>query len=640
MRWFLLFLPFCLLAKLPDLHPQDVQNYMQSILKEHAQHKTLDKTLMQRALVNYLEDLDPNKTYFIHADITPWLEPNDALLEKMLQDYNEGRFDTFAAIKDKLVSVIPRRRTIEKQIEEKPLPPPGKSTDLKDLPWANNEEELAQRLLRIRSLQIASSAKLNHEAKELTLQRVAKRQAKMEETLQDPAQSQRFVLTHALKALASSLDTHTNYFTPEEASQFVISVQQRLFGIGAQLRDDLNGFTIVKVVEGGPAAQSKAIKANDRIIAVDGEPVVGMEINEAVEKIRGEENSSVTLTIIRPITNDLGISQEEKYDITLKRGKVIIQESRYESAVEPYGDGAIGYLKLHSFYQDPEASSTQDLAEALEKLKKEQRLRGVILDLRYNSGGLLSQAVGVGGLFITKGVVASIKDASGQIQHLRDLDGKVFWDGPLIILTNRASASAAEIVAQSLQDYGRAIIVGDDHTYGKGSFQTFTLNGEASDVNPKGEYKVTRGRYYTVSGKTPQLVGVEADIVVPGALSASEVGEKYGKYPLENDQIQASFNDDLADIPFFQRDRVRLLYKFDLQPPLKTYQPYLETLRKNSAYRLAHNEEYKKFIDESKKSDIVDTEGETLNETFVYPDFQKQESLNIMKDLVALMHGF
>ena len=159
---------------------------------------------------------------------------------------------------------------------------------------------------------------------------------------------------------------------------------------------------------------------------------------------------------------------------------------------------------------------------------------------------MLSQAVGVTGLFITKGVVVGIKDHTGSIQYLRDLDGKMLWDGPLIVLVNKASASASEIVAQTLQDYGRAIVVGDKNTYGKGSFQTFTLNtSKEGSVNPEGEYKVTRGRYYTVSGKTPQLKGVEADIIVPGPLSEMELGEAFAKYPLENDSIKANYDDDL-----------------------------------------------------------------------------------------------
>jgi carboxyl-terminal processing protease len=293
------------------------------------------------------------------------------------------------------------------------------------------------------------------------------------------------------------------------------------------------------------------------------------------------------------------------------------------------------YLRLYAFYQDQDSSSSGDLAKEIEKYKKEHRVKGVILDLRYNSGGLLNQAVGVVGLFITKGTVTSIKDDTGHIQHMRALEGKTEWLGPLIVLVNRGSASASEIVAGTLQDYGRAIIVGDDHTYGKGSFQTFTLNTTKNGpVNPQGEYKVTRGRYYTVSGKTPQLTGVSSDIVVPGALSETEVGEKYAKFPLENDTIKENFDDDLLDVPFFQREKVKALYKFDLQKKMTSYQPYLESLKKNSADRISQNKNYQNFLKEIQKKDKAASTEEESSDQFGQSDLQLIEAYNILKDLI------
>ncbi len=213
-------------------------------------------------------------------------------------------------------------------------------------------------------------------------------------------------------------------------------------------------------------------------------------------------------------------------------------------------------MHLFSFYQDSNSSSASDLAAAIENLKKEHNLKGIILDLRNNAGGLLPQAVSVTGLFISKGVVVSVKDNTGQVQHLRNVENRKVWDGPLIVLTARTSASAAEIVAQTLQDYGRAIVIGDPETFGKGTFQTFTLeSANFGKVNPKGEYKVTRGRYYTVSGKSPQLVGVKADIVVPGIFSEMEIGEKYSKFPVETDEIPPNFDDNLSDVPAIHRSQ-------------------------------------------------------------------------------------
>lgn len=626
-----------LTAKPADITPKDVYSQMNQILKSHAEHKEITPEIMKRALANYIEELDPTKTYFTKPDIQEWLTPSDELLSKMIDDFKNMRFNTFIAIHKKLASVIDRRRLLEEKIRPEDLEKHVDFKTFKDDDFASNEDQLLKRLIDIRSLQLESSKKLSEDLKQTAMQRIDKRRAKFEEEIlkaEDEVDS-KLILSNTLKALATSLDTHTVYFTPEEATQFLIGVQQKLFGIGAQLRDDINGFTIVKMVEGGPAALSKELKVKDRIIAVNGEPVVGMDIQDAVELIRGEENTPVVLTVIREKEDQKGDS--EKLDITLKRGAVVLKETRFETSYEPFGDGIIAYIHLFSFYQDTDSSSAEDIAKELEKLQKEHTVKGLILDLRYNSGGMLSQAVSVTGLFITKGVVVSIKEEDGHIQHLRDLDGKTSFDGPLIVLINRASASASEIVAGTLQDYGRALIVGDDHSFGKGTFQTFTLNGtKSSDVNPKGEYKVTRGKYYTVSGKTPQLTGVISDIVIPGALSESEFGEKFSKYPLSNDKIRPNFDDDLSDIPFLQRDRIKALYKFDLQKPLKMYEPYLEKLKSNSSYRVSKDKNYQLFLKEiKKKNDEIDPEAQ---EEFGQNDLQLQEAFNLMKDLILLSH--
>ncbi|MFI0434377.1 MAG: S41 family peptidase [Parachlamydiaceae bacterium] len=646
-KYFLLFLllslslSFTSEGKQPDITPQDVTLKVKEIMKAHASHKKLTPVLAQRILNNALENLDINKTYFIESDIEEWIHPSDALLEQMINDYNHNKFTTFEKIHQVFIKAIERRRLIEQKIDYQELSTHVKAEEFKDMPWAKSESELVNRLKRIHALQLETAAKLSDDMREKSMQRIAKRQAKYEEEMMisDPIERERLILSQVLKATASSMDAHTVYFTPAEATQFMINVQQRLYGIGAQLRDDINGFSIVKIVEGGPAALGKELKVKDRIVAVNGEPVVGMDIGDAVDLIRGEANTPVILTIIRETKGTEGNSKEEKLDLSILRGEVVLKESRLKSSYEPYGNGVIGYLKLYSFYQDRDSSSAADLEKEINKLKAEHHLEGLILDLRYNSGGLLTQAVAVTGLFITKGIVVSIKDESGRVQHLRDLDGTMAWDGPLIVLINRMSASASEIVAQTLADYGRAIIVGDDHSFGKGSYQTFTLATTDQDqVDPKGEYKVTRGRYYTVSGKTPQLTGVLSDIVIPGPLSESEIGERFSKYPLENDHIHSNFNDDLSDIPILQRDKIRKLYKFGIQEKIDTYVPYLEKLKTNSSIRIEGSRNYQNMLKEIKKKEDSDPD---LVENFGQNDLQLEESYNIMKDLILILqeHG-
>lgn len=622
-------------AKLPELTPSKTVATANDIMQQHASHKKLTPEIMKRIFNNYLEELDPAKTYFIKPEINQWLEPSDELLKESITNYEKGNFETFQEINEIMVHAIERRHDLDREVNLAELPTNVSPDEFKDMKWVDDKDQLKERLLRIKALQTETVAKLNDDLKEKSFQRMQKRQAKSEEEIlnKDPTYRQQYMLTKVLKATASALDAHTAYFTPEEAKQFMFLVQQRLYGIGAQLRDDLNGFTVVKIVDGGPAAKGKELQVNDRVIAVDGDPVVGMAIEDAVELMRGKENTPVILTIIRE-EGEGEHKIEKKLDITIIRGEVVVKEDRFEIAQEPFGDGIIAYLRLFTFYQDPDNSSASDLTRELEKLKADHNVKGVILDLRYNSGGMLSQAVSVAGMFITKGIVVSIKDNTGHIQHLRDLDGKTVWNGPLVILVNALSASASEIVAQTLQDYGRAIIVGDKQTFGKGSFQTFTLNSQTDAVNPDGEYKVTRGRYYTVSGKTPQLVGVQSDIVIPGSISEMEVGEKYAKYPLESDRIKENFDDDLSDVPFLQKEQIRLLYKFDLQPKLNRYTNHLGRLKENSNYRIANNKNYQSFLKDLKKKDKSQSE-EPEEEIGKY-DLQLQEAYHVMRDLIML----
>lgn len=630
-----LFSSYLIEAKPPALSSRDTKIKIEEILKVHVCHQAMSIELMKRSIENYLEEVDPAKTYFIESEIVKWIEPSNELLAKTLEGYKKEDFSTFEAIHETFLQAIERRNRLEAQVVANPLPTGVHASEFKDLKWAKSEEELLTRLSRIRSLQIETSEKLDNEGKAKFLDRLAKRRTNREHEMvgHNSNEKKQITLSYVLKSVTSALDSQTSYFTPAEANQFLIQVQQRLFGIGAQLRDDLSGFTIMRLLEEGPASRGKKLKVNDRIIAVNGEPVVGMEITEAVELIRGQQGTAVLLTILRPVGEGESKS-EEKLDIEIIRGEVVLKETRLETSYEPYGDGVIGILHLFSFYQDANSSSTADLYKAIEGLKKEHNLKGIVLDLRSNAGGLLPQAVSVTGLFITKGVVVSVKDNSGTVQRLRNIEGKPAWDGPLLVLSNRASASAAEIVAQTLQDYGRAFVIGDKESYGKGTFQTFTLeSANYGKVNPKGEYKVTRGRYYTVSGKSPQLTGVKSDIVVPGIFSEMEIGEKYAKFPVENDQIEPSFEDDLSDIPFGHREQIAKLYRFNLQPVLKTYQPYLTLLTKNSQERIEKNKNYQTFLKEIAKKDEFSEDALP----FGLVDLQLEESINIIKDLIFLM---
>lgn len=639
-RWIASFLTLIILfsvleARPPELSSRDTRVKIDEILKAHVCHQKLTEEIIGRAIQNYLEELDPGKTYLLESDIEQWIHPSQTLLNQTLDAYKKEDFSLFEKIHEIMLTSVQRRNALEKQIENAPLFKGVQPSEFKDITWAKTPEELSDRLLKIKSLQLQTAEKISPETKEQFFQRLSKRRLNRENELAGASKMERkqLILSYVLKATSSALDSQTIYFTPSEASQFMIQVQQRLFGIGAQLRDDLNGFTIVRLVEGSPASQTNKLKIGDRIVAVDQEPVVGMDIVEAVELIRGPQGSNVTLTVLRD-TKEGDQTKESQVNVEIVRGEIVLKESRLEATYEPYGDGIIAILHLFSFYQDGNNSSASDLSAAIEKLKNEHKVKGIILDLRNNAGGLLPQAVSVTGLFISKGVVVSVKDNTGQVQHLRNVENHKVWDGPLVVLTSRTSASAAEIVAQTLQDYGRAIVIGDPETFGKGTFQTFTLeSANFGKVNPKGEYKVTRGRYYTVSGKSPQLVGVKADIVVPGIFSGMEIGEQYSKFPVETDAIPPNFQDTLSDVPPIHRSQLKKVYQTNMQSVVTTYQPYLETLKKNSQERIAQSKNYQNLLKElEKKDDFADP-----SDFFGQNDLQLIETSNIMKDLIFFM---
>lgn len=618
----------------PDLSNQDAHSKALELFKSHIKYKEMTPELAKRALNNYLDELDPLKSYMIKEEIYNWLNPSQDLLNHIVQEFNQAQFTQFEKIYRTMLAAIERRNMLEERIVSLSLPKTSPSPkEIHEADWSSSLDELQLKLLNIRAVQTFAAQKLpTQEQRDLFFQRVQKRRLSYERSLlQIPRTDQKKrVLSTFLKAMASSLDVHTIYFTPQEAKQFLIQVQQRLFGIGAQLRDDLNGFSIVDIVSGGPADREGSLKVDDKIIAVNHEPVIGMDILEAIDLIRGERGSQVILTVLREQkeTND-----PVRIDIAITRDEVVLKESRYKAHTIPYGDGAIGYLALHAFYQDPVHSSTSDLRNALTKMKNHHKLKGVILDLRSNSGGLLPQAVQVTGLFIKKGVVASIKDCTGRVQRLRNLSNEVAWDGPLIILTDRLSASASEIVAMTLSDYGRALVIGDETTYGKGSYQTFTFEGHNPQrINPQGEYKVTRGSYYTVSGKTPQLVGVKADIQVPSIFSQMEIGERFSKFPLENDTISPSFEDDLSDVHPLYRMRLRkALGKNTQQKNLEIF-TQVPLLAKNSQKRIASSPNYQAFLKAIKKQGRYEIDFSLVGQN----DLQLEESVKILKEMIFL----
>lgn len=335
-----------------------------------------------------------------------------------------------------------------------------------------------------------------------------------------------------LGAITNYFDPHTDYFNPKAKQDFDINMGGKLEGIGARLSVDGDYTKVVMIIPGGPAYQGKELEVDDLIMAVkqeDGEAVdiVGWRIDDVVQKIRGKKGTVVTLTTQK--------KDGSVVDISIERDQVIIDESFARSAILDLKGTAtdIGYIKLPKFYSSFENedgnSCAVDVAKEIEKLKGEN-VNGIILDLRDNTGGSLSDVVDMTGLFIEEGPIVQVKPRDRAAYVHKDKDSSVKYDGPLIVMTNHLSASASEILAAALQDYDRAIIVGSKSTFGKGSVQRFfdldrALSGN-EEFKPLGNLKISMQKFYRVNGGSTQLKGVTPDIILPDNYHYIDTGEK------------------------------------------------------------------------------------------------------------------
>jgi carboxyl-terminal processing protease len=398
------------------------------------------------------------------------------------------------------------------------------------------------------------------------------------------------VLERYLTALAHVYDPHSDYLGHEQLQGFSISMSLSLFGIGAELVSEDGYCKIRRLLPGGPAIKSKLIKENDRIIAVaqadqPAVDVVEMSLNKAVQLIRGPKGTEVRLTLI-----PAGAESSNHKVVSLMRDEIPLEESAAKARIIETSDNhggsvRIGVIDLPSFYatfdtsgfkDKPGAkSTTMDVAKLLEKLKQEN-VAGVILDLRRNGGGSLDEAIRLTGLFIKTGPVVQVREENGNVQEADDPDPSVRYDGPLVVLTSRHSASASEILAGALQDYGRALIVGDSSTHGKGTVQSVNQLRSLIPIsnrlltNDPGALKLTIKKFFRPSGASTQLKGVVPDIVLPSVANESkDIGESALENPLPWDTIQGA--------------------KYDY---FNLVEPYLPELRKRSAQRVAADKEF------------------------------------------------
>lgn len=628
------------------LKVQDARRTMDEMLAYHVEYKEFSTFLARRSMKLYLEQFDPEKKYLLSQEAMTFLNVSDERLRQVVDQYHQDEFPEYRAENEMIQKAILRARSIRSEIEQE-LIVQGENLSYPQeegyVDYARNEGELKQRIrtqltrLLLLEKQWSQVTQWGKEDRAKVFALWEKRLARYENpylTLDEQGKkisnerTNHYLTLHILKAMARSLDAHTSYFSPEEAFEMRASLEKQFEGVGIVLREGIYGVVVSDLIKGGPAEKSGKIAMGDLIVNIDGQAVEEASYEEILHRLHGSGSGRVVIGFKRLVVE----SQPMQYEVDLKREKIVMQDERLQYSYERYADGIIAKLILPSFYESGQDSSCEkDMREALQKLRQEGTIYGVVLDLRDNSGGFLNQAVKVAGLFISSGVIVISKYAHGEVQYLRDIDGRSYYSGPMVILASKASASAAEIVAQALQDYGVALIVGDKRTYGKGTIQYQTV----TDARASNFFKVTVGRYYTVSGRSTQIEGVKADIVVPTIYSAYNIGEKYLEYALKKDQIPAAYEDPLSDVdqrnhPWFQRNYVPYIQK-----KLSVWHQMVPELQANSAYRLASNKKYQAFL-KNLEAQAAHRFQPFTQESNEWHDLQMTEAVNIVKDMILM----
>lgn len=532
------------------LNCQQVRQLVGVYFKMHFDHHDFDDEMSRRTVDNFLKAWDPGKVYFLKADVKQIEEKYATKLDDMIMDANCQAIEEVTKLYAKRFNE--RQKTISDAIDAKHdfSVEEYMTIDRKKLEYASTTEEIADRWRQRVKFQLLQLKQ--------TLQDLSKAREKLHKRYQLAAKRQQEMTSDDmyslfLNAFSLSLDPHSEYLSPEQLEDFRISTRLSLEGIGAVLRSEDGFTTIQSLVPGGAASNTGKVKVEDKIIAVaqGAEPpvdVIDMDLREVVKLIRGTRGTEVRLTLVR---EEAG--KTVQLVVPIIREQIQLKDRAAKSSVVPVTlhdgpNGAprqikIGVIDLPSFYMDFEGrqnrekgykSSSADMRHEITALKK-QNVDGIVIDLRSNGGGSLDESIDIAGLFFDKGPVVQIKDTRGATYVQKDENPETLYSGPLVVMINKQSASASEIFAGAIQDYQRGLIVGDAHTFGKGTVQNL------NDIDDKlGAVKVTISKFYRPSGSSTQLKGVESDIVLPDLLDEYELGEKHYDYALPWDKIPSS----------------------------------------------------------------------------------------------------
>lgn len=528
--------------------------------KVHYEPKDIDDDFSVNIFDSFIDIVDPTKRYFLASDIEEF-ELQKFQIDDQIQNTD---ITFFNMVHERLIQRMDEAQGLYKEVLDKPFDYTINETiniDYDEMEFADSKKELKERWRRQlkyatlgtydskleRLEENANAAEENKESNAPTTKKGAELSAR-EATLKTLDDYFDFVddlerkdwFVQYINTIVDEFDPHTFYFEPDEKEKFDTSMSGKFEGIGARLLQETEGAKITDIISGGPVWRDARLEVGDIILKVGQageEPVdiVGMRLTDAIKLIKGPKNTIVDLTV-RRIDGSTEI-------ISLTRDVVELEESFAKSANIIKGNQKFGLINLPKFYVDfndyGERNAATDVAKEVERLKQEGA-EGLILDLRDNGGGSLKTVVEMGGLFIKDGPIVQVQSGGETKEVYDDIDERVQWDGPLVILVNELSASASEILAAAMQDYKRAIVIGSKQTFGKGTVQNIIAlndvvrNSEHGDL---GAIKLTTQKFYRINGGSTQLEGVKSNVVVPDKYSYIDIGERGQSNPLKWDKI-------------------------------------------------------------------------------------------------------
>jgi carboxyl-terminal processing protease len=630
-------------AKGAVLNCEQVRSRIGQFLDIHYLFRSFDQKLSERTFDRTFEVLDPAHLYFVESDIKAF-EPNRSKLHELVSQKKCDFIDeVFAKYKELVTERTAKVQEVLKgpfDFEADEVLSTGTPKLLADR--AQLDEQWRKRL----KFQVMNF--MGTESEEKARERLQKRYSLQLESLKSQTTDDAY--SNFLNAFATAMDPHSSHFLPEDQEDFNIRLGNRLEGIGATLKEEDGYISVTALVAGGAAERDGRLQIGDKIVAVDPggavpgwTDVVDMDLSKAVRLIRGPKGTTVKLLLLRKTEDG-----SKRLNIEIVRDSVMLTASRAKGGVLELNGRKVGIVRLPSFYTDFNCrarnvttcnGAASDVLQEIEKLSQ-QKVEGIVLDLRNNGGGDLQESILLSGLFIPEGPVVQTVDRRRVSRSLDDEDSKVYYSGPLVVYINKYSASASEIVSGALQDYGRAVIVGDDHTFGKATVQIIQELSGTQGRSSDGALKVTQSKFYRPSGKSNQVAGVESDIVIPSLLSATDLGERENKLALEQDRTKPApefapledLSSKISDLKTRSAERIKA--SADFAKLEERVQKLREQEQRATVSLKSRQSESREAEEEQKKDEAESAAAEP--KAFLSKDFALREAAQILLDTADL----